>query len=137
MLVAVCDHSAGTSTSRCSKISAPLSFPIEAVLVSHCTSSYGVLPASNRAVKYRGNSTPVWTFAVCSVCTPTIFALACAMDPSWSLGSTSSTVPQDVVFRQGDYPYAVLYFTNRFHFSLYLWMNCVFSQAILREPECV
>ena len=31
MLVAVCDQSAGTSTSRCSKITAPLSLPMEAV----------------------------------------------------------------------------------------------------------
>ncbi len=39
ILVAVCDQSAGTSMSRCSKITEPLSLPIVAVRVSHWTSS--------------------------------------------------------------------------------------------------
>ena len=51
MLVAVCDQSAGTSTSRCSKMMLPLSLPMEAVRISQRTSSYGVLPGSSRAVK--------------------------------------------------------------------------------------
>src|SRR5260370_26194897 len=59
MLVAVCDQSTGTSTSRCSNITEPLSLPIEAVRVSHWISSYGVLPASSLVVKYRGNEIPV------------------------------------------------------------------------------
>src|SRR5215831_10069791 len=34
MFVAVCDQSTGASTSRCSKITEPLSFPMEAVIRS-------------------------------------------------------------------------------------------------------
>src|ERR1017187_624846 len=75
MLVAVCDHSTGTTTSRCSKITEPLSFPIEAVRVSHWTSSYGVLPDSNLVVKYRGNEIPVLFFLVAWGFKDSIFAL--------------------------------------------------------------
>src|SRR3954470_18984369 len=59
ILVAVCDHSAGTSTSRCSKMTEPLSLPMVAVRSSQLIKSYGVLPASSFAVKKRGNDTPV------------------------------------------------------------------------------
>src|SRR5215470_14990569 len=76
MLVAVCDQSTGTSTSRCSKMTEPLSFPIDAVRVSHWTSSYGVLPGAIFAVKCLGNDTPArlpffWLF----VFNDSIFAL--------------------------------------------------------------
>src|ERR1019366_8057763 len=45
MLVAVCDQSFGTSTLRCSKITLPLSLWMEAVRISHSTSSKGCPPA--------------------------------------------------------------------------------------------
>src|SRR6185312_17301338 len=84
MLVAVCDHSEGTSTSRCSKITDPLSLPIEAVRVSHAISSYGVLPASSLAVKYRGNAIPALVFVpLVGVSNTSIFAVAavrCSID---------------------------------------------------------
>src|SRR5450432_3539736 len=75
MLVAVCDQSTGTTTSRCSKIVEPLSLPIDAVRVSHWISSYGVLPASSLAVKYRGNEIPVLFFAELWVFNDSILAL--------------------------------------------------------------
>src|SRR5476649_2403403 len=75
MFVAVCDQSTGTSTSRCSKMTEPLSLPIEAVRVSHWTSSYGVLPASSLAVKCRGNAIPVLIFLVDLVFNNSILAL--------------------------------------------------------------
>src|SRR5471030_73724 len=75
MFVAVCDQSTGTSTSRCSKMTEPLSLPIEAVRVYHWTSSYGVLPASSLAVKCRGNAIPVRVFLVDLVFNNSIFAL--------------------------------------------------------------
>src|ERR1035438_10538270 len=86
MLVAVCDHSTGTTTSRCSKITEPLSFPIEAVRVSHWTSSYGVLPDSSLVVKYRGNEIPVSLFLLVWFFNASIFALkstaSCPIDLS-------------------------------------------------------
>src|SRR5437763_5021973 len=75
MLVVVCDQSTGTSTSRCSKITEPLSLPIEAVRVSHWISSYGVLPDSSLAVKCRGNEIPVLFFLEDFVFNDSIFAL--------------------------------------------------------------
>ena len=59
MLVAVCDQSAGTSTSCCSKMMAPLSLPMVAERSSQTISSYGVFPGSSLAVKYFGKLTPV------------------------------------------------------------------------------
>src|SRR5579862_4589131 len=59
MLVAVWDHSAGTSTSSCSNMMAPLSLAMAAVRSSQTISSYGVLPASSFCVKYLGKLTPV------------------------------------------------------------------------------
>src|ERR1700742_5019692 len=59
MFVAVCDHSPGTSTSRCSKMTEPLSFPIVAVLCSQVTWLYGVAPDSSLDVKNFENDTPV------------------------------------------------------------------------------
>src|ERR1051326_7971319 len=107
MLVAVCDQSTGTSTSRCSKITAPLSLPMEAVRVSHWTSSYGVLPASRREVKYLGNETPdlvvVWVF------NNSIFApRSTANWPMWNLLILRDLVigPQHMVVRQELYLYA-------------------------------
>ena len=41
MLVAVCDQSTGTSMSRCSKMTAPLSLPILALRISHGTRRKG------------------------------------------------------------------------------------------------
>src|SRR5213080_3058647 len=75
MLVAVCDQSTGTSMSRCSKITEPLSLPIDAVRVSHWISSYGVFPASSLVVKYRGNEIPVLVFLGSCVVNNSIFAL--------------------------------------------------------------
>src|SRR5260370_25831905 len=92
MLVAVCDQSTGTSTSRCSKITEPLSLPIEAVRVSHSISSYGVLPASSLVVKYRGNEIPVLVFFVSLVFNNSILSLkstdSCPMNspPGFLLG---------------------------------------------------
>src|SRR5690349_6529961 len=87
MLVAVWDQSTGTSTSRCSKITAPLSLPMEAVRSSHVNSSYGVLPGSSLEVKYLGKLTPnrfatgTGRFASLSfIATPT---LNCPMGISW------------------------------------------------------
>src|SRR6185437_15246756 len=83
MLVAVCDQSTGTSISRCSKMTAPLSLPIEAVRVSHWTSSYGFLPASSRAVKYRGNAIPVFSVLCADFAFVfSIFALVVAIEKS-------------------------------------------------------
>src|SRR5580700_4339643 len=59
MLVAVWDQSAGTSTSSCSNMMAPLSLAIAAVLSSQLISSYGVLPGSSFWVKYLGKLTPL------------------------------------------------------------------------------
>src|SRR5689334_6191441 len=75
MLVAVCDQSTGVSTSRCSKMIAPLSLPMAAVRVSHWTSSYGVFPGSRREVKNRGKAIPVFDFVVTGVFNASIFAL--------------------------------------------------------------
>src|SRR4029077_8440612 len=75
MFVAVWDQSTGTSTSRCSKITEPLSLPIEAVRVSQRISSYGVLPDSSLAVKCRGNEIPVLIFLGLLVFNDSIFAL--------------------------------------------------------------
>src|ERR1035437_2794939 len=108
MLVAVCDQSTGTSTSRCSKITEPLSLPIEAVRVSHWISSYGVLPASSLVVKYRGNEIPVLVSWGSWVFNNSILALkstdSCPMNLSspriavW--GNAFVIVPQYVVVRQ-------------------------------------
>src|SRR4051812_23924154 len=107
MLVAVCDQSTGTSTSRCSKITEPLSLPIEAVRVSHWTSSYGVLPASSLVVEYRGNEIPVLVSLGSCVFNNSIFALkstdSCPMSSLFRdscLGNTFVMVPQHVVARQ-------------------------------------
>src|ERR1700691_566613 len=81
MLVAVCDQSTGTSTSRCSKITEPLSFPIEAVRSSHGISSYGVLPGSSLDVKYRGNAIPVFVLVVVLGSNVSIFAIPTASCP--------------------------------------------------------
>src|SRR6516165_8090413 len=48
MLVAVIDQSAGTSTSRCSKMELPLVSVMEAVRRSHCTWSYGERPFTEK-----------------------------------------------------------------------------------------
>src|SRR5664279_4273627 len=56
MLVAVCDHPFGTSTSSCLKIVTPFSFPIWAVRFSHSTTSNGEFFPS---VKYRSNTSPL------------------------------------------------------------------------------
>src|SRR6202162_1437950 len=114
MLVAVCDQSGGTSTSRCSKITDPLSFPIEAVRVSQVISSYGVLPGSSLAVKYRENAMPVFVLVVVLGSNTSIFAISVATCPiefsSASLFTNwndSVILPQYVVSRQGIYLYAV------------------------------
>src|ERR1700691_427680 len=114
MFVAVCDQSGGTSTSRCSKITDPLSFPIEAVRISHGISSYGVLPGSSLAVKYRGNAIPVFVLTVVLGSNASIFAISMASCPiefsSASLFTNwndSVILPQYVVSRQGIYLYAV------------------------------
>src|ERR1017187_8126445 len=75
MLVAVCDQSTGTSTSRCSNITEPLSLPIEAVRVSQRISSYGVLLASSLLVKYRGKEIPFLACWVSWVFKDSILAL--------------------------------------------------------------
>src|SRR5271154_3624333 len=114
MLVAVCDQSGGTSTSRCSKITDPLSFPIEAVRVSHGISSYGVLPGSSLAVKYRGNAIPVFVLNIVLGSNTSIFAISMASCPiSFSSAFRFTNwndfviLPQYVVSRQGIYLYAV------------------------------
>src|SRR5581483_4410986 len=113
MLVAVWDHSMGTSTSRCSKIVEPLSLPMDAVRVSQWISSYGVLPASRRAVKYRGNSIPVFVLERFLVFNDSIFALRST--ESWPMSNppdsllernASVMLPQHVVARQEVYLYA-------------------------------
>src|SRR5579859_583972 len=124
MFVAVCDQSAGTSTSFCSKMTAPLSLPIAAVRDSHFVSSYGVLPASSFWVKYRGNVTPMREvtgrdFLVrlgskslillprstvsCPICSPFYFRAK-------SVKSDNSVMmPQHIGARQGFYLYTVQY----------------------------
>src|ERR1700735_5008404 len=59
MLVAVWDHSAGTSTSSCSNMMAPLSLAIAAGGSSQAISSYVVFPDSSFWVKYLGKLTPL------------------------------------------------------------------------------
>src|SRR5581483_6798362 len=59
MFVAVWDQSEGTSTSRCSKITEPLSLPIVAVRSSQFVWLYGVTPGSSLDVKNLENDTPV------------------------------------------------------------------------------
>src|ERR1022692_3688939 len=90
-------HATVTSTSRCSKITEPLSLPIEAVRVSHWISSYGVLPASSLVVKYRGNSIPVLVCLGFWVFKDSIFALKSTDNcpirwplPGFLLGGTPS-----------------------------------------------
>src|SRR5579872_2234216 len=86
MLVAVWDQSAGASTSRCSKITEPLSLPMDAVRVSHWTSSYGVLPAVSLAVKYRGKAIPCPVLAEVLAFNNSIFALRST--ESWPIRRT-------------------------------------------------
>src|ERR1035441_7510697 len=115
MLVAVCDQSTGTSISRCSNITEPLSLPMEAVRVSQRISSYGVLPASSLVVKYRGNEIPEWILGGSWVFNDSIFALrstaSCPMDgSSFGIlrgGNAFVIVPQYIVARQELYLHIV------------------------------
>src|SRR5258708_28498588 len=54
-LVAICDHDTGISQSFCSKTTSPFSLAMEAVRLSHCTSSKGCTPAR---VKRRSTTRP-------------------------------------------------------------------------------
>src|SRR5215470_9177461 len=64
MLVAVCDHVFGTSTSSWRKMVAPFSFPISAVRFSHSTESKGdFLPSVKYLGKVRPRPVPVAVLA--------------------------------------------------------------------------
>src|SRR5580698_4565634 len=137
MLVAVWDHSAGTSTSSCSNMIAPLSLAIAAVRNSQAISSYGVLPASSFCVKYLGKLTPLrsverraFLLIGCKseiLSLPTLWLRSTVSSPisifplfgyaplgcaPVALCGMSARVPPDVVCRQGLYLYAVQHVTN-------------------------
>src|SRR5271154_4486727 len=106
---------------------------MDAVRDSHLNSSYGVFPASNRAVKWRGNSTP--TLSVTGTGRRTSFSFIATPTPSCPIGLVlrarierqkgskatlsirfqkplSAIVPQDLAVRQELYLYGVQPFAD-------------------------
>ena len=90
----------------------PLSFPIDAVRVSHCVYAEGVFPLSNRAVKCLGKAIPALVPSEVLGFNPSIFALRST--ESWPMSFYSSPeltdsviLPQYVVLRQEIYLYGV------------------------------
>src|SRR5260370_40720966 len=96
MLVAVCDQSEGTSTSFCSKMIAPLSFPIAAVRCSQTISSYGVLPGSSFCVQHLGKVTPLrWALGRAFFDTLSNSSILTLLRATlrWAISSLSSELP--------------------------------------------